>query len=204
MNYKDINDYEILYLIEEKNENAYSYFCDKYRPLINKFAKALYKKYKYFGIEYEDLLQEGLYGLSEAIRQYNSYNSSTFYTLALVCIKREMQRIVIKFGRNKNLILTNSVSIDMDLGGSDFTLADSIFSEDDLLEEGYIRIYENKRNLDLKYSLKDKHAQVYELKFNGFSNQDISILLDIKYKDVDNYLRSIKLKLRKLKMNVEY
>ena len=56
--------------------------------------------------------------------------------------------------------------------------------------------------LDLKYELKDEYMPVYELKLNGFSNAAIANLLDLRYKDVDNYLRSIKKTLRRKIINL--
>ena len=54
-------------------------------------------------------------------------------------------------------------------------------------------------------SLSEPYAKVEEIfnfednSINGFSNKDISTLLDIPYKKVDNYLESIKARLKKIK-----
>ena len=74
MEYKDLNDSEVLYLIRENEEEAYNYVYKKYEPLINKFAINIMKKYKTLGIEYDDLFQEGMYGLSLAIKNFDSKN----------------------------------------------------------------------------------------------------------------------------------
>ena len=44
MEYKDLNDSEMLYLIRENEEEAYNYVYKKYEPLINKFAINIMKK----------------------------------------------------------------------------------------------------------------------------------------------------------------
>ena len=53
----------------------------------------------------------------------------------------------------------------------------------------------------LKYELDDVYSHIFELRLNGFSNKDIAVLLDLSYKDVDNYLRCMKKKLQKILKN---
>jgi len=203
MKYRETNDFEVLYLISESSEEAYGYIYNKYHPLIKKLALSLAKKYCSFGVEFDDLYQEGMYGLSEAIRQYNNRESSMFFTLAFLCIKREMERLIIKTCRYKNSILNFAVSLDNELGEG-FSLQDTLALDKDMIDYCLDEIEISKYVVDLKYELKNHYAPVYELKINGFSNKDISLLLDISYKDVDNYLRSIKNTLRKIVNNIEY
>ena len=68
------NDYELLYLMNEFDEEAERIFFEKYTNLIktrvNKFGiKSRYR---------EDFVQEGLYMLVVAIRTYNEYSNKTF------------------------------------------------------------------------------------------------------------------------------
>lgn len=204
MEYKDLNDSEMLYLIRENEEEAYNYVYKKYEPLINKFAINIMKKYKTLGIEYDDLFQEGMYGLSLAIKNFDSKNDVLFFTLAFLCIKREMYKLVIKSNSNRNYVLNFSVSLDEPKSKeSDFSLKDSIYKERDFTEFIINESEIKKQILDLKYCLKLQYSLVFELKINGFSNKEIASLLDIKYKDVDNSLRSIKRALSRKRI-VEY
>ena len=204
MEYKDLNDSEMLYLIRENEEEAYNYVYKKYEPLINKFAINIMKKYKTLGIEYDDLFQEGMSGLSLAIKNFDSKNDVLFFTLAFLCIKREMYKLVIKSNSNRNYVLNFSVSLDEPKSKeSDFSLKDSIYKEGDFTEFIINESEIKKQILDLKYCLKLQYSLVFELKINGFSNKEIASLLDIKYKDVDNSLRSIKRVLSRKRI-VEY
>lgn len=204
MEYRNVNDYEVLYLISERNEDAYQYMFTKYTPFIKKSAFSLYKRYKNIGIEYDDLIQEGMFGLSESLKKYDFRDGNMFFTFATLCIKREMERTIIKAMRNKHNILNKAYSFDDEVSDTGILLKEVLFDETCRTESSFNDIENAKWILDLKYQLKEKYAPVYELKVNGFTNQEIVELLDLKYKEVDNYLRSIKMTLRKfINNNVE-
>jgi len=202
MRYKGVNDYELLYLVGENNEEVYNSIYAKYKPLIHRMAKTLCENYKSALVEYDDLFQEGMYGLNNAIKSFNGKSGSLFYTLAKLCISREMNGYVAKMLRGKNMILSSAVSFDTPISKNDFVVEDTLYSHDDSVELQFESIEMEKYILDLKYELKDEYMPVYELKLNGFSNAAIANLLDLRYKDVDNYLRSIKKTLRRKIINL--
>lgn len=202
MRYKGVNDYELLYLVGENNEEVYNSIYAKYKPLIHRMAKTLCENYKSALVEYDDLFQEGMYGLNNAIKNFNGKSGSLFYTLAKLCISREMNGYVAKMLRGKNMILSSAVSFDTPISKNDFVVEDTLYSHDDSVELQFESIEMEKYILDLKYELKDEYMPVYELKLNGFSNAAIANLLDLRYKDVDNYLRSIKKTLRRKIINL--
>lgn len=202
MRYKGVNDYELLYLVGENNEEVYNSIYAKYKPLIHRMAKTLCENYKSALVEYDDLFQEGMYGLNNAIKSFNGKSGSLFYTLAKLCISREMNGYVAKMLRGKNMILSSAVSFDTPISKNGFIVEDTLYSHDDSVELQFESIEMEKYILDLKYELKDEYMPVYELKLNGFSNAAIATLLDLRYKDVDNYLRSIKKTLRRKIINL--
>ena len=202
MRYKGVNDYELLYLVGENNEEVYNSIYAKYKPLIHRIAKTLCENYKSALVEYDDLFQEGMYGLNNAIKSFNGKSGSLFYTLAKLCISREMNGYVAKMLIGKNMILSSAVSFDTPISKNGFVVEDTLYSHDDSVELQFESIEMEKYILDLKYELKDEYMPVYELKLNGFSNAAIANLLDLRYKDVDNYLRSIKKTLRRKIINL--
>ena len=76
--YKEENDYELLYLVSENNEDAKDIFFEKYDNLIK--MKAI--KYKSFveskGFDFNDILQEGRLGLSQAIKDYQEQKNDKY------------------------------------------------------------------------------------------------------------------------------
>ena len=134
MDYKDLNDYELIYEVRDNNEIAYNTLYAKYRNLINKIAREYYNRNKNTRIEYEDLVQEGFYGMSLAIRGYDE-NSTLFFTYVNICIRREIERYIKTFERNKNMILNEAVSLSYPLDEyGETTLEDVIKSKDNIEE----------------------------------------------------------------------
>ncbi len=207
MEYRNTNDYETIYMIKENNEDASIYMFNKYKPLIDKLAFQYSKRYNNVGIDYDDLYQEGMYGLAKAINGYGLEQKTLFFTYASVCIKREMGKLLLKAFRYKNTPLNNSISFDTVISKEGLMMEDVLYSDEDLVEKKLI-ITESRNNLMmLKYELDDVYSLIFELRLNGFSNKDIAVLLDLSYKDVDNYLRCMKKKLKKIIKNsvdIEY
>ena len=196
MEYRDINDYEILYMISEGDENSYNIMYDKYHPLISHFAHKYYDVYKDCGIDYDDLYQEGFVGLAHAINEFAEKNNCLFYTYVAVCIKREMIRLIKKSVRLKHTILNNAISLDQPVGDGDICVMDAIedinLQPNKKLDEALLL----KKLLDFKYELSTRQALVYELKFNNFTNKEIATLLDLSYKSVDNAWKLIRYKIK--------
>ncbi len=191
MDYKNYNDYELVYQVRENDSIAYDILMKKYGTLVDKYAKEYYYKNKNIGIEIEDLYQEGMLGVVMALNDYNS-SDTLFYTYASLCIRREMERLVKSSKRKKHMILNESISLSTNVYYEDDVYLEDIIPSDYNLEESFsgdelLRIL-NK----LKYKFNDIDSMIFELKFNFFTTREISILLGISYKFVDNRLRKIR------------
>ena len=68
--YNDYNDHELLYMICEASEDAMNIMYEKYKSIIELKASKYRTLGKRVGLEYNDLIQEGMVGLSEAIKSY--------------------------------------------------------------------------------------------------------------------------------------
>lgn len=183
-------------MISENNEDAFSIMIDKYQPLINKYASYYAKKFQVQGIEKEELIQEGIVGLVNAINSYMDQDRCIFYTFANLIIKREMERYIKKNMRIKHLLLSNATSISESIGVDDLIIEDTIYDEKDLVEMLIENNYHEKILYDFKYELSDIQSQIYELRLNHFTNKEIAKLLDISYKSVDNSIRLMKNKFK--------
>lgn len=80
MDYKEYNDNELLYYVNEANEEATEIIYKKYEPLINNLARKIINYCKNSGVEINDLVQEGMLGLSKALEQYKDNKDASFYT----------------------------------------------------------------------------------------------------------------------------
>jgi len=201
LDYKNINDYELIYQIRENDEVAYETLFDKYSFIVNKLAYEYYSKNKNIGIEYDDLCQEGFFAISSALKEYNQ-DTSLFYTYVILCIKREMERLIKYHRRYKQMILSNSVSISSCIDGSSSLFLEEVIPSNFNVEETVISDDIYNKLLLYKHNLKFEESLVYELKVNKFTNKEIASLLDISYKKVDNHLRRIRNILLKYKMTL--
>ena len=191
--YNEQNDYELLYLIREENEEAYNDIYKKYGNLIKKIANKVYKNSKYLGCSFDDVYNAGIYGLEQAIKYFDENEGILFYTFAMSFVTKEIINFVRENNRNKHNILSNCISLNQEIDEDGKMILDFIKSKE--IDPNYIDVM-SKYN-DFKYELPFKYSLVYELRINNFSNQEISQLLDIDYKMIDNYMRYIKEKLKK-------
>lgn len=197
MEYTGINDYEVLYMIGERDEVAYNVMYDKYRPLISKIAHGFYRAYKGYGIDYEELYLEGMVSLNNAIREFSDSNKCLFYTYLSVCVKRGMEAYLRGKVRYKHMVLTTAVSLEQEIEGTDMIVSDIVNDLDSNIEGNVLSAEFSKKVLDIKYTLSPKQALIYELKLNNFTNKEIAQLLDISYKTVDNSCKLIRSKIKK-------
>lgn len=194
--YRNTNDYELLYLISENNEAAYNDIFSKYNNIIMIEAKKFYNKCRYLGISLDDIYQAGLYGFSLAISNFNENEGVLFYTCAITFITREIQTFIRNSGRQKHNVLSDCISLDKTIDEDGNTMDNLIDSGFDMIKQ-YSDYQNTKRLLEFKHDLPFLYSLIYELRINNFSNKEISMLLDIKYKAVDNAMRYIKNKLKK-------
>lgn len=191
MDYKDYNDYELVYEIRENSEDAYNILITKYTTLIHKIAYEYFRQYKSFKIEYEDLTQEGYVGLYQALSDYDE-RSCLFYTYATICIRREIERFIKTFIRNKHMVLNNAISFSTPVDSKGELLLEDFISGGREVEDIVIGDMNYNSIMDLKYDMPFEMAAIFELKANKFTTVEISVLLDIPRRKVERYLSRIK------------
>ncbi len=202
--YNNENDYELLYLIEEENEEAKEIFFEKYKPIVEMKANKFYSTYNNNGYELNDLIQEGMLALNKAIKDYKDEKDVKFNTFANVCIERQMLSFIRSVNRQKHQLLNNSISIDAQ-NSNGMSLYDMLNdNEANNPEKSFVSIEEQK---DLKNKMKEylteRESEVFDLRFEGFSYQEIASLLNISVKSVDGTISRIKQKLAKIKKDID-
>lgn len=194
--YRDLNDYEIMYMVEE-DDDAKELLFDKYRPIVLKMASKYRMEGKKIGLEVDDLIQEGYMGLVSAIKNYNPDDKTLFYTYALISIKSKIVNCLRSNSCKKHYCLNQSISLskpvvsDRDLTLSDFIIDNNSVVPDSIVQEreltGLVK--------DYLYALDFDMAAIMELMINGFSSIDIARLLDLSNKNVSNNIFRIRKKL---------
>ena len=197
MKYRDYNDNELIYYVSENNEDAKEIIYEKYKPFIEKAALKMINYNNCNGIEFADLKQEGLVGLSQAINTYNEKKETSFYTYAKVCIERQMISLLRKNKTLGNKILNESISFQNN-SENDF-IKESILIDETKNPENIFFSSEKTNDIILKAKevLTNLEMQVFELKINNFNSDEIASLLDKDVKSIYNTLTRIRVKLKK-------
>ena len=199
MDYKEINDNELIYMCYENNEEAQNILIDKYKNCILSILKAYLKEYNVIGVEVADLYQEGLIGLMHAIKTFNKEKDVTFYTYANTCIRTNIISAMRQTFRMKNRVLNNSCSLDKLIEDTNHSYYDVFRDESN--EPNMILIKEEEKS-ELISSIKKKLSKgeliIFELKLNGLNNGEIADLLNKDKKYVENTMFRINKKYKEM------
>lgn len=199
MNYKDINDYELLYMIEENNEDAYQTLYYKYLPLLRKMTKNFYLSLKKYNVEYDDIFQEAHLAFIKAVRKYQKEESTMFLTFLYISIRSKLlnyMRIVLS---KKEQFHRNTVSLSIPVSNSeDLTLEEVVGDEKLVSFDDVVYRKDLFKKLHLfSLELSPVQSQIFELVCNGFEIKDISTLLEFDSKSIHNNLYRIRGRLKR-------
>lgn len=105
--FKGLTEEAVVALAQNGDRSAYDFLVARYTPLVSQLARSLYLK----GGEQEDLVQEGLIGLYEAVKDFRQDRNVLFRTFAELCIKRQLYTALETAGRDKHQPLNSYVSL---------------------------------------------------------------------------------------------
>ncbi len=196
--YRYRDDYELIYLINQNDEQALEEMIAKYRRIlliyINQFRYILKKEF-----DEDELLQISFIALYTAVKSFNESLGYKFTTYLRVVVVRELKlyvRSLHSLCRKANL--------------EALSLHQTIQEEDDRY---FIELIENNQiSYETKYSFyrkefiehvdavvrmcKEKDQKIFRLWQIGMSYQEIAEISSCTTKEVDNSIQRIKKKLR--------
>ena len=189
--YNSLTDENLINLSKTDN-NALAFLIYKY----DKLVKSICRPYYLVGGDTEDLIQEGMIGLFNAI---NTYNGTTlFSTYAYRCVKNSVLTAVNRSNCNKNKPLNNFISL---------SISDSNDIEKNVLitdfnsnpEENFLK-QENEIELlnKIKNNLSSLEEKILYEFLNGYSYQEIADKTNKNVKAIDNAIQRIRKKLKKV------
>ena len=193
----EYNDYELVYLSQEKNEDAYKILLNKYMPIIISKLKPYMSRSK---VPYEDLLIEALVGFQNAIDSFKTQEKATFYTFLLICIERELEKKCGRITQKKineyeEVLLRQKTQFQKEL-------LEYIKSSEKNPEEKIINEFEINQILEhILEELSSYEVEVLSLRIEGLTYKEISLALDKTNKSVDGAIQRIKEKIAKKYIN---
>ena len=133
MKEKDSPDLELVKKAQKGDRSAEEELLRRYKSLVRKKAGRFY----IIGGDDDDVLQEGMIGLYNAIGKYDESNTASFRTFAVHCINNQIISAIRSANTRKNQILNEYISFEEPLPlakgrGAD---ADSIHVEDTLASD---------------------------------------------------------------------
>ena len=199
-NYNNMSDDELLELINKKDTDALDFLICKYKDLVNSKVN----KYFIIGAEKEDIVQEGLIGLYQAIKDYKPDKQNSFKSFANLCIERQLITAIKSSNRQKHMPLNSYLSLNMTAfenedGNNDTQIVDVLENTviedplDTITKKEYFSSVENV----IDSSLSDFEKKVLNRYVQGESYVKIAERLDAPVKSVDNAIQRIRKKTAK-------
>ena len=108
--YAGLSDEELICRLRDGDTAITEYILNKYKNLVRAKARPMY----IFGGDLEDIIQVGMIGLSNAIRDFDCGRDASFATFAGLCVTRQIYTAVTASGRKKHLPLNSSVPLEAD------------------------------------------------------------------------------------------
>ena len=149
------------------------------------------------GGDSEDLIQEGMLGLWNAIREYDPRREVSFRTYAETCIRNRLRSAIKAAARDNHSPLINSVSFETplfdgfavhDICGREYRCLEN--PEDTLIGQEEVR----ERMNVLKGQLSGFEAKILGLYLEGLSYSEIAAEVKRSPKSVDNAVQRIRRK----------
>ena len=196
----DQNDYELIYLARQQNEEANILLYNKYLPLINKKSVKAYSLLKNKGIEYSDIKQECLIAFEQAIYDYDEEDKTMFYTFVNLCLDRHLKHFAYRINNNKFKTLNEALSLEVyNEEGEELNILDSIVEKSSNPEYNLV-LEEDKDELEktIKDKLTPREELIFDLKMQGFTNKEIEEITGKDTKTIYNTLQRIKAKIVKI------
>lgn len=194
--HENYTDEELVRLIRQGREELTDYILEKYKPLVRKKTNAMYL----IGGEPEDLIQEGMIGLFQAIRDYREEKASSFYHFAELCIGRQLYSALEASNRKKHFPLNSYVSLSAQESGDGGDLSDTLAAATESPEQQVIEqeFWEDFRKR-LTGNLSKMENQVLIFYLKGYNYIQIAERMDKSPKSIDNALQRIRQKVREMK-----
>lgn len=188
-------DIELVTKAQQGEKTAMVTLLQKYRSIVAQKARLYYLT----GGDQEDLIQEGMIALMQAVWDYNSERGSSFKSFASLCVENRIKTVVRQANRPKYSPLNDSVSLFEPVLGEepDMMLMDKL-SEDknyDPVETLVSQEAVEQIMTTARTELSALERQVLYYYLQGDSHRVIAQKIDRTEKAVDNALQRIRKKI---------
>ena len=198
-NYAKFDDNDLQKLAADGDRLAEEALAERYMRLVRVCARPLFLA----GGDSEDLIQEGMFGLLSAIRQYKPEHNTAFKTFAELCIKNRLLTAVKSASSTKHIPLNAGVSLDTLLSDESQIPMLAYAEMFQNSPEEQILARENKRYteeffLSFLEKLSKFEKSVLQNYLKGYSYKEIAQMTDKDEKSIDNAIQRIRRKMAQI------
>ena len=196
----DVNDYELIMLYREDDEDAKNLLFLKYKFIID----ILIRKYKAgivaLNIDFQEVYSECTVAFSDALKSFKDSKNASLPTFITLCVERRLKGVLRKYNRNKYKDMHESYSLDFVYDDVDSSLMNSISDEGEFDPLKNMTDKERYQEFicEIKNSLTQRENDVFVLMINGLNYREIAKILNKTDKQVDNTMQRIKGKIKSL------
>lgn len=198
--YSEYTDEELIDRYRNGETVIIDYLMIKYKNLVLSKTKSLYL----LGGETEDLIQEGMIGLFQAVNDYDFGRDASFFTFADLCVTRKIYNAIKASNEKKHSFLNNYVSLNSPVEGENnaegLALLERLANADDSEPETMALIGELKEEVvaAINKELTDLERENFLLYLTGMTNSEVARVVGRSPKETDNAIQRAKVKLRKI------
>lgn len=152
-------------------------------------TRACARPYFLAGGDSEDLIQEAMFGLLKAIREYDASRQAAFHTFAQVCVRNRIRSAITAAARDKHTPLNHSVPLDGAVIGEGGDSPEELLLSREATQERLDRVNRQLSSLE---------QRILALYLQGLSYREIGQQVARPVKAVDNAVQRIRRKVAKL------
>ncbi len=183
-----LSDEELVFAAQSKDTNAWTELIYRYLPNIRQKAGG----YTSSSADRDDLIQEGLIGLLNAVNTYNIDKGASFKTYCHVCVQNKILTELERRSNSKQQALQNYLPLeDLDPSATNGDGEDP-FSIVAAQEDW------DQRMAKAKALLSGLEQETLSLYLSGHSYEEMAARLNLSTKSIDNALQRIRRKLREV------
>lgn len=186
-----LTDAQLVDLANKGDDKAITTLMERYKSKVALVCRPYYL----VGADTDDLIQEGMIAIFNAIKTYDENKKASFSSYAQVCVRNRIKTLTMRYNNKKNMPLNNSLSLyskDVVDGYESGLVIDGIFSPEDscINEEKDVELNNKIKSILSRFELK-----VLTYYLNGDSYQKIAENTGKKLKSIDNAIQRIRNKL---------
>lgn len=200
--FSEYSDEELIVFLREGTDvkEITEYILNKYKGLVKSRAASMF----IIGGDTEDLIQEGMIGLFNALNDYDYGRDASFSTFAELCVSRQIYSAIEASNRKKHIPLNTYISLyssaDHNPDSEEEILLDKLSNMGVESPEELLIERESSDNLAKKIEevLSPFEKKALDLHLTGLAYVEIAKILNKTEKATDNALQRCKAKIRKL------